>query len=286
MSEPKPGDHISKTLIGHKVKKEDGLYTFTISTGSVDRDHDTIDPNGWKLDNYRKNPVVLFGHQSRQPPIGKAAAVDVRSGSLKADVVFAEPGTYDLADTVRGLVDQDILRATSVGFIPLKWVFDEQRGGVDYSEQELYEFSIVPIPSNPEALRAVKGVDLAPLVDWCEMTLDTIKGPGLWVSKDVAEARNIAAGEPVSVTVPDAGEVAPDGAHAAETPGSTPGPATPEPAKTAVPDPGMSKSLRLVKGATTTSMSLTREQITAVVQRTVMIAARAAVRQASGRLED
>ena len=273
MGEPKPGDHIQKVLVGHKIKKEADQYTFTISSGSVDRDNDTISPGGWKLDNYRKNPVVLFGHQSGMPPIGKAVSVEVRSGALKADVIFAEPGTYALADTVRGLVDQDILRATSVGFIALKWTFDEARSGVDYLETELFEFSVVPVPSNPEALRESKGVDLAPLVEWCEVILDTAKGPGLWVSKEVNEARKIAAGDPVSVPVPDAGEAALVEAHAPDDAGSTPAPATP------VAPP----KLRVLRAPA--PARITREEVTTAVQRAVKEEVQAAVRFARGRLD-
>ena len=282
MDEPKPGQHILKVLVGHKITKgDDGRYTFTISTGSVDRDRDTIESNGWDLEAYRKNPVVLFGHQSCQPPIGKAAAVEVRSGSLRADVIFARPGTYDLADTVRGLVDQDILRATSVGFIPQKWMFDEERGGVDYIEQELYEFSIVPIPSNPEALREAKGVELAPIADWCERWLEEVKGPGLWVPKiTVEQVRMIAAGSPVS-TVPDAGGADPDGAaHAPVEAGASPAPATPAP-KESTTEPVV---LRLVKG-NHSSFSMTPEQIRAAVQSAVTDAVVAGVLRASGRLD-
>ena len=33
---------------------------FVISTGAVDRDGDTIDPKGWDLTAYRRNPTVLL----------------------------------------------------------------------------------------------------------------------------------------------------------------------------------------------------------------------------------
>lgn len=278
MGEPKPGVGILKALLGHKIKKgDDGRYTFTISTGSVDRDHDTIDPNGWRLGEYRRNPVVLFGHDARQPPIGKAAAVEVRSGALKADVVFAPEGVYPLADTVRGLVDAEILRATSVGFIPIKWTFDEERNGVDFLEQELYEFSIVPIPSNTEALRDATGVELAPLVEWAESTLDTVKGAGLWVPKaDLEQMRKAMLGEPASVTV--AGGEGQGETHAPAEPGSTPGPATPEPE----PQPVVLRLLRSPRIST----SFTREQAQAVIQNAVDNRALAAVRRAAGRLDD
>jgi len=273
MGEPEAGKPVQKALVGHKVKKDGEKYTFTISSGSVDRDNDTIDPNGWKLEDYRRNPVVLFGHQARMPPIGRAENVGVQSGALKATVIFAEPGTYDLADTVRALVDQEILKSTSVGFIPLKWTFDEKRGGVDYVEQELYEFSIVPIPSNPDALRESKGVDLAPLVEWCEVILDTAKGPGLWVSKEVADTWKQLQGEPASVTIPDAGEVAHVETHAPDDAGSTPAPATP------VAPP----KLRVLRAPA--PARITREEVTTAVQRAVKEEVQAAVRFARGRLD-
>jgi hypothetical protein len=102
----------------------------------------------------------------------------------------------------------------------------------------------------------------------------------MWVPKDyVAETRDVAAGDPVSVVVPDAGGEGQGEAHALAEPGSTPGPATPEPEKAAP------TVIRLWKKPQT-SMSFTREQVTAMMQNIATDAARAAVRQASGRLDD
>jgi hypothetical protein len=52
------------------------------------------------------------------------------------------------------MVKRGFLRATSVGFRPKrdKYSWNEERGGIDFEEQELLEFSVVPVPSNPEAL--------------------------------------------------------------------------------------------------------------------------------------
>jgi phage head maturation protease len=47
------------------------------------------------------------------------------------------------------------LKATSVGFMPLKYTFSKDPAreyGIDFLEQELLEFSIVTIPANPDAL--------------------------------------------------------------------------------------------------------------------------------------
>ena len=124
-------------------------YQFDISTGDVDRENDTISLRGWRLDNYQKNPVVLWAHDYSQPPVARASDVRVVGGALTAVVEFPPAGIYDRADTIRGLVEQGFIRATSVGFKPIKWAYNEQRGGVDFTEQELLEFSLVPIPANP-----------------------------------------------------------------------------------------------------------------------------------------
>jgi hypothetical protein len=50
---------------------------FVISTASVDRYGDTVAVDGWKLTNFRKNPVVLWMHDNTMLPVGKASNVRV-----------------------------------------------------------------------------------------------------------------------------------------------------------------------------------------------------------------
>jgi HK97 family phage prohead protease len=135
----------------------DRVRRFVISTGAVDRDNDTIDPLGWLLDNYRKNPVVLWAHDYKGLPLAKAVDVRVEGTRLVADAEFAD---HDFANTVLRMIDGGFLRATSVGFRPHKSVRNEQRGGVDYIAQELLEFSVVPVPANAEAVRHLKAAGL------------------------------------------------------------------------------------------------------------------------------
>jgi HK97 family phage prohead protease len=61
--------------------------------------------------------------------------------------------------------------ATSVGFNPIKFAFtdDPQRCyGIDFLEQELLEFSCVPVPANADALIEARnaGVDVDQLLAW------------------------------------------------------------------------------------------------------------------------
>jgi HK97 family phage prohead protease len=130
---------------------------FVISTGAVDRDNDTIDPAGWQLDHYRMNPVVLWAHDYNQLPLAKALSVNIEGPTLVATAEFAD---HLMADTVLRMIDGGFLRATSVGFKPKKAVQNVARGGYDFIEQELLEFSVVPVPANPEAVRHLKAEGL------------------------------------------------------------------------------------------------------------------------------
>lgn len=117
------------------------------STGSIDRHGESINPMGWKLENYLKNPVVLWGHDYRALPIGKAIKVWIEKGQLMFDIQLSK--TLEEAKKVWGLIQEEIVRSVSVGFIPLKL---DETGEYTWAEQELLELSFVTVPANPEAL--------------------------------------------------------------------------------------------------------------------------------------
>lgn len=126
--------------------------SFTITTAAVDRDNDTIDPKGWDLKNFQANPVVLWAHDYSQPPVGKAVNIEQTETGLKADVEFLPRGMSQFADMVHDMCKDGFLNATSVGFRGKGEKSKDREYGYDFKAQELLEFSIVPVPSNPEAL--------------------------------------------------------------------------------------------------------------------------------------
>jgi hypothetical protein len=65
---------------------------------------------------------------------------------------FAPAGVDAHIDAVRTLWEHGFLNAASVGFTP-KAGTPTGKGGTRYTEWELLEFSIVPIPANADALR-------------------------------------------------------------------------------------------------------------------------------------
>ena len=143
-----------------------GPLVFVASTGEVDRHGDTVAPEGWRLDAYRDNPVVLWAHDYGEPAIGRAEAVWSDGRALRARLEFAPT---EFAGQVERLYRQGYQRGVSVGFRPLR--FEERRDpvngaflGVRFLEQELLEISAVPVPANGGALLAeeTRGSTAAP----------------------------------------------------------------------------------------------------------------------------
>lgn len=155
-----------------------------ISDKSVDRDDDTIDPDGVKHSHFDKNPVVLPFHNSRVPPVGKSLSVFLRDGAVKSITQFND-ADLKMDGFVDGYVlgqmyERGFMNAFSIGFMGTKFVFNEERKnswgypGVDFIEIELMEYSPVAIPSNRNALAEARsaGIDVASFKSWAERVLD------------------------------------------------------------------------------------------------------------------
>ena len=178
---------IRKQFVCDEIKGIDEgkrIIDFVISTGSVDRYRDKINTEGWDLKAYKKNPVVLFCHDSWSPPIAKAipSSVVIDGKKLRASAQFVPAEIDPFAELIFQLYLNGFMKATSVGFRPLdyEYIYDEDSnryGGVDFKEQELLEFSCVPVPANSEALVAAKsfGLDTDPLVKWCAKQIEADK---------------------------------------------------------------------------------------------------------------
>jgi phage head maturation protease len=151
-----------------KAKDDNGVRraVFVASDESVDRYGDIIRASGWKLDNFRKNSVLLYGHQAESLSIGKVPAIGVEGTRLLAHVEWAKPGTTAFADSAWALLEQGMLNAVSVGFLPLARplpIFDADQNvtGFEFIAQDLLELSVVVVPANPNALQIAKDFGLS-----------------------------------------------------------------------------------------------------------------------------
>lgn len=140
-------------------------FDVVASTDTIDGHGDIVEQT-FDLKRYKKNPVVLWLHNSfgfldgsRAEdflPIGRAENVKVADGQLEARIILATEDANPLAEKIFKLWQQEILRAVSIGFRPGKVTREENTdtGKVTYrlANNELFEISVVPIPSNPDAV--------------------------------------------------------------------------------------------------------------------------------------
>lgn len=141
----------------HKAgrQSEDNPFTFILSDESVDRMGDVIRAAGWQLDAFKSNPIALFGH-SHDKILGVWTDVKVIGKQLVGTLKLASPGTSELVDTTRKLIEQRILKAVSVGFQPIEATPRKSGEGYDYTKSALHEVSLVSVPANPNALAIAK----------------------------------------------------------------------------------------------------------------------------------
>ncbi|HSU54723.1 MAG TPA: hypothetical protein VLT36_11745 [Candidatus Dormibacteraeota bacterium] len=95
---------------------------FISSDATLDRYGEIIQPTGWKLDNYLRNPVFQNAHQYGDilHTLGKATVTEVRAGKLFQRVEFA-CDVNPIARIAYGLYKGKFLNAVSVGFVPIRW---------------------------------------------------------------------------------------------------------------------------------------------------------------------
>ena len=133
----------------------DGEKPVLVSTNDVDRMGDIVEPKGAQLENFRKNPVILWAHSYHLPPIGSAQWIKRTANGVLAKVRWA---SNEFAQSIRDLYTEGHMKAWSIGFIPKEWedfkekIDGEDRRGRRYKKWELLEFSAVPVPANPNAL--------------------------------------------------------------------------------------------------------------------------------------
>jgi hypothetical protein len=135
-------------------RRKDG-GRITITTGNPDREHDRVFPQGAKLENYLKNPVVLWGHNgyTADALIGRTKTIEVAETGIVADFELRPAASEaDPQHIVLLLWEKEFVRASSIGFWPASAVPNDL-GGTDFVSWELLEFSLCSVPMNPEALR-------------------------------------------------------------------------------------------------------------------------------------
>ncbi len=130
----------------------------TISTEAADHDGEIVRQRGLDISTFKKNPVILFGHDPTTLPIGKAVWVKKMKAAdgtpiTRAKIQFSK--TNPMAMQVMDLFKEGILKAFSIGFTvqEIREIDDEDSmAAFEITRSTLLETSVVPIPANPQAL--------------------------------------------------------------------------------------------------------------------------------------
>ncbi len=132
-------------------------YRVTIAANEKVRQPPELDFAGLSTENYTKNPVVMWAHDAvgRSPsgglPIGRTLSLHkAPEGKLIADFEFLDDD--DFAQRVKNAWDKGFLQAASISWIPAQSV-PAGDGARRDTRAELLEWSIVSVPSDPDALR-------------------------------------------------------------------------------------------------------------------------------------
>lgn len=143
------------------AQKEKRQAEFIISSETPDTYGTVFRMDGWDLSKFKNNPVVLYGHRSNDADpdnvIG-TGEVFKEGNKLVGRVTFEDAEVNPKAEKIYRKVQAGTLRMASIGANPTQAHFGKKENNEDpevlyFDRQELLEFSIVPIGSNPDALK-------------------------------------------------------------------------------------------------------------------------------------
>ena len=138
---------------------EDGSpHRMVVAANERSRNGDEVNLRGINFANYRKNPVVLWSHDSWGGiPIAKTLKIGHDDqGRIEADFEFNAADEF--AARVENAWNGGFIRSASIRYLPTKVVeVRNEEGKVErlrVEESELLEWSLVPVPADPDSVRA------------------------------------------------------------------------------------------------------------------------------------
>ena len=178
-----------------------------VSTDAIDRDGEVVVPRGIDKTHFQKNPVVLWAHDYRTMPIGKALWTK-RTDDGRRFLALTQFNHSPLGEAIFRLYQSGDLNAFSIGFQVLDWSAPTEKEIKERPELEtckymlrktsLLEYSAVPVPANPEALvmEVSKGASPAETIvrqavidhkKWLDLNPISVNVPITLIAKDSSE---------------------------------------------------------------------------------------------------
>jgi prohead serine protease len=150
-------------------------FRFVFSNEKPGRDNFVVLNSAIKHANFDRNPVVLFAHDDTEPPIGRGTNIDTSGANCTIDITFVPREILPFAGTIRDLVAGKWLRAVSLSWMPVELKRSSDPDvDVIFTEVDMLEVSIVPLPSLADALLTARssGINTRPLASWAERALE------------------------------------------------------------------------------------------------------------------
>ena len=142
--------NLTSTFKTHTEKDGSASIRGMASTSDFDRAGDSISPDAWTksggLNNFKKNPIILFNHDFDRP-IGRATGLEVTDKGLELEARISKSAPGGVCD----LVKDGVLGAFSVGFRVKDADYIEETDGLMIKDAELFEVSVVSVPCNQAA---------------------------------------------------------------------------------------------------------------------------------------
>lgn len=146
------------------VDEENRAIDFVITSEAVDSYGTVFRMNGWDLERYRSNPIVTYNHwdhTANPDDVIGTSELRIENGKLIARTFFenGDPEGDDnkKADKVFRKAKKGTLRGASISAMIYEADYGNEERGEDpdvlyFSRQTLVAWSVVTVPSNPEAL--------------------------------------------------------------------------------------------------------------------------------------
>lgn len=127
-----------------------------ITTGTLNRNGQKVIQAGGDLSEYRKNPIVLFNHDSSEPAIGRSLGQDFER-KLDRWVAETEFAPTEFGRELWALYSGGFMNSWSIGFKPtVDPEYERDKDGelsaIVFPKWALWEYSAVPMPANPDAV--------------------------------------------------------------------------------------------------------------------------------------
>lgn len=142
-----------KLSFAKSIDADKKLISGYVSTFDYDRDQERFVKGAWDFSHFLKNPVVLWAHDSSQPPIAKN--VDLKEDEFGVFGISEFNPKSERSMEIFSLFENKFLNAFSVGFLRKDYQVVDIGGGqqgLDITKAELYEYSAVTVPANAGAL--------------------------------------------------------------------------------------------------------------------------------------